>query len=78
MAHNPMVEIVLEHALNTLTEVQEILAKEIVTLQFMILEIEKCMNKEEECVQYRERLDQYTKVKQSVDKVIRQGNALDI
>lgn len=78
MAHNPMVEIVLEHALNTLTEVQEILAKEIVTLQFMILEIEKHMNKEEECVQYRERLAQYTKVKQSVDKVIRQGNALDI
>jgi hypothetical protein len=78
MAHNPMVEIVLEHALNTLTEVQEILAKEIVTLQFMILEIEKVMNKEEECVQYRERLDKYTKVKQSVDKVLRQGNALDI
>lgn len=79
MAHNPMVEIVLEHALNALTEVQDILAKEIVTTQFIILEIEKNPNKiEEECVAYRERLDQYTKLKQTIDKVIRQGNALDI
>lgn len=78
MAHNPMVEIVLEKALNVLTEVQDILAQEIVTLQFMIVNIEKHMNKDEECVQYRERLDKYFKIKESVDKVVRQGNALDI
>lgn len=78
MAHNPMVEIVLEQALNALTEVQDILAKEIVTTQFIILEIEKNPNREEECVAYRERLDQYTKLKQTIDKVVRQGNALDI
>lgn len=73
-----MVEIVLEKALNVLTEVQDILAQEIVTLQFMIVNIEKHMNKDEECVQYRERLDKYFKIKESVDKVVRQGNALDI
>jgi hypothetical protein len=78
MAHNPMVEIVLEKALNVLTEVQDILAQEIVTLQFMIVNIEKHMNKDEECVQYRERLDKYFKIKESVDKVVRQGNSLDI
>jgi hypothetical protein len=78
MAHNPMVEIVLEKALNVLTEVQDILAQEIVTLQFMIVNIEKHMNKDEECVQYRERLDKYLKIKESVDKVVRQGNSLDI
>lgn len=78
MAHNPMVEIVLEKALNVLTEVQDVLAQEIVTLQFMIVNIEKHMNKDEECVQYRERLDKYFKIKESVDKVIRQGNSLDI
>ena len=74
-----MVEIVLEQALNALTEVQDILSKEIITTQFIILEIEKSPNKiEEECVAYRERLDQYTKLKQTVDKVVRQGNSLDI
>ena len=73
-----MVEIVLEKALNVLTEVQDILAQEIVTLQFMIVNIEKHMNKDEECVQYRERLDKYFKIKESVDKVVRQGNSLDI
>jgi hypothetical protein len=79
MAHNPMVEIVLEHALNALTEVQDILSKEITTTQFIILEIEKSPNKiEAELVAYKERLDQYTKVKQTVDKVLRQGNSLDI
>ena len=78
MAHNPMVEIVLEKALNVLTEVQDILAQEIVTLQFMIVNIEKHMNKDEECVQYRDRLDKYFKIKESVDKVVRQGNSLDI
>jgi hypothetical protein len=78
MAHNPMVEIVLEKALNVLTEVQDVLAQEIVTLQFMIVNIEKHMNKDEECVQYRERLDKYFKIKESVDKVVRQGNSLDI
>ena len=73
-----MVEIVLEKALNVLTEVQDVLAQEIVTLQFMIVNIEKHMNKDEECVQYRERLDKYFKIKESVDKVVRQGNSLDI
>ena len=74
-----MVEIVLEHALNALTEVQDILSKEITTTQFIILEIEKSPNKiEAELVAYKERLDQYTKVKQTVDKVLRQGNSLDI
>lgn len=73
-----MVEIVLEKALNVLTEVQDILAQEIVTLQFMIVNIEKHMNKDEECVQYRDRLDKYFKIKESVDKVVRQGNSLDI
>jgi len=78
MAHNPMVEIVLEKALNVLTEVQDVLAQEIVTLQFMIVNIEKNMPVGEECVQYRDRLDKYFKVKESVDKVVRQGNSLDI
>lgn len=78
MAHNPMIEIVLEKALNVLTEVQEILAQEIVTLQFMIVNIEKQMPKNEECVEYRDRLDKYFKIKESVDKVVRQGNSLDI
>ena len=73
-----MIEIVLEKALNVLTEVQDVLAQEIVTLQFMIVNIEKHMNKDEECVQYRERLDKYFKIKESVDKVVRQGNSLDI
>jgi len=78
MAHNPMIEIVLEKALNALTEVQDILAEEVVSLEFQIVNIEQNMPKGEKADNYRKRLDRYMKVKESVDKVIRQGNALDI
>ena len=78
MPHNPMIEIVLEKALNALTECQELSANEVVSLEFQIVNIEPHMPKGEKADQYRQRLDKYMKVKEAVDKVIRQGNALDI
>ena len=78
MAHNPMIEIVLESALNVLTDVEGVIENEIVSLQFEIINIEKVMPKGEEAVQHRERLDKYIKLKQDIMKVLRQGNSLNL
>jgi hypothetical protein len=78
MAHNPMVEIVLEHALNALTDVQTLLAEQIVGVEFEIINIEKHMIKGETAEHQRKKLDRLQKLKDSVDKVVRQGNSLDI
>lgn len=78
MAHNPMVEIVLESALNVLTDVETVIENEIVSLQFEIINIEKAMHKDEKAVQHRERLNKYFKLQQDIAKVLRQGNSLNL
>jgi hypothetical protein len=78
MAHNPMIEIVLEHALNVLTDAETVVETEIVSLTFVILNMEKAMPKGEQAVQHRERLDKYLKLQQDIQKVLRQGNGLNL
>ena len=72
MAHNPMIEIVLEHSLNVLTDCETAIEAEIVSLTFVILNMEKAFPKGEQAVQHRERLDKYLKLQQDIQKVLRQ------
>jgi hypothetical protein len=71
MAHNPMIEIVLEKALNALSACDNVLAQELITLEY----------KEERfksADQIKERVKQISDLKREVESVLRQGNSLDL
>jgi len=71
MPHNPMIEIVLEKALNALSACDNVLAQELITLEY----------KEERfksADQIKERVKQISDLKREVESVLRQGNSLDL
>jgi hypothetical protein len=71
MAHNPMIEIVLEKALNALSACDNVLAQELITLEY---KEERFKNAD----QIKERVKQISDLKREVESVLRQGNSLDL
>lgn len=71
MAHNPMIEIVLEKALNALSACDNVLAQELITLEY---KEERFRNAD----QIKERVKQISDLKREVESVLRQGNSLDL
>ena len=66
-----MIEIVLEKALNALSACDNVLAQELITLEY----------KEERfksADQIKERVKQISDLKREVESVLRQGNSLDL
>lgn len=71
MAHNPMIEIVLEKALNALSSCDNVLAQELITLEY---KEERFKSAE----QIKERIKYISELKREVESVLRQGNSLDL
>ena len=71
MAHNPMIEIVLEKALNALSQCDNVLAQELITLQYK-------EDRFKDAEQIQNRIKEITELKRQVEAIIRQGNSLDI
>jgi hypothetical protein len=71
MAHNPMIEIVLEKALNALSACDNVLAQELITLEY---KEERFKNAD----QIKERVKHISNLKREVESVLRQGNSLDL
>ena len=71
MPHNPMIEIVLEKALNALSACDNVLAQELITLEY---KEERFKNPD----QIKERVKQISDLKREVESVLRQGNSLDL
>ena len=71
MAHNPMIEIVLEKALNALSQCDNVLAQELITLEY-----KEARFKDSE--QVKTRIKEITELKRQVESILRQGNSLDI
>jgi hypothetical protein len=71
MPHNPMIEIVLEKALNALSACDNVLAQELITLEY---KEERFRNAD----QIKERVKQISDLKREVESVLRQGNSLDL
>ena len=78
MSHNPMVEIVLETALNVLTDAHDVIRDECISLEFQIKRVSENLKEGESIKPLEERLERYSKLKQDIGKVLRQGNSLDI
>ena len=78
MSHNPMVEIVLETALNVLTDAHDVIRDECISLEFQIKRIKDTHPEAESIKPLEERLERYSKLQQDIGKVLRQGNSLDI
>jgi hypothetical protein len=78
MAHNPMVEIVLESALNVLTEAHDVIRDECISIEFQIKRMKDGLQQNDTCLPLEKRLEEYSKLKNAISKVLRQGNSLDI
>lgn len=85
MANNPMYEIVIEAALNVLSDAEEILSNEIAHLEGEIATMKRIVPERDgaELVNSvinarEEKLSKYKSVNDSIKKVIRQGNSLDL
>lgn len=85
MATNPMYEIVIEAALNVLSDAEEILSNEIAHLEGEIATMKRIVPERDgaELVNTvinarEEKLSKYKSVNESIKKVIRQGNSLDL
>lgn len=66
-----MIEIVLEKALNALSACDNVLAQELITLEY---KEERFKNAD----QIKERVKQISDLKREVESVLRQGNSLDL
>lgn len=71
MAHNPMIEIVLEKALNALSHCDNVLAQELITLEY---KEERFKNAE----QIKERVEYIKSLKKDVESILRQGDSLNL
>lgn len=75
MPHNPMIEIVLEKALNALSACDNVLAQELITLYAIEGRFRDADQIKD---QIKERVKQISDLKREVESVLRQGNSLDL
>lgn len=73
-----MIEIVLETALNVLTDAHDVVRDECIALEFKIKRMKEGMQEGESIEPLEKRLEEYSKLKNDISKVLRQGNSLDI